>query len=165
MFFSLWERFLCDLSTFFSPNSKIFCNFFCNWIWQNADTPFLALWALKPRREFNWWKTKCALTCNVAFELTAGNPFFFLNFRRDYEERWLSLKENGTRNGHGTCEKKNRLQTLLTYLGTFTLVKIIYSTNWNHLFLGASNMNHAQALSIMFTKYQRWVDGNGGEKN
>ena len=35
------------------------------------------------------------------------------------------LKENGTRHGHGTHEKKNRLQTLLMFLRTFTLVKII----------------------------------------
>ena len=37
----------------------------------------------------------------------------------------FSLKENGTRHGRGTHEKKNRLQPLLMFLRTFTLVKII----------------------------------------
>ena len=42
-----------------------------------------------------------------------------------YEERLFSLKENGMRHGFGTHEKKNRLQTLLMFLRTFTLVKIM----------------------------------------
>ena len=41
----------------------------------------------------------------------------------------FSLKENGTRHGHGTHEKKNRLHPLLMFLRTFTLVKIISLTN------------------------------------
>ena len=46
----------------------------------------------------------------------------------------LTLKENGTRHGRGTHKKKNRLQTLnnsslLIFLRTFTLVKIIKLTN------------------------------------
>ena len=35
------------------------------------------------------------------------------------------MKENGTRHRRGTQEKKNRLQALLMFLSTFTLVKII----------------------------------------
>ena len=45
-------------------------------------------------------------------------------FSSDYEERLFSLKENGTRHGRGTHEKKNRLQPLLVFLRIFTLVKI-----------------------------------------
>ena len=51
--------------------------------------------------------------------------FFSRNFSRDYEETLFSLKENGTRHGRGTDEKKNRLQTLLMFLKIFTPVKII----------------------------------------
>ena len=51
--------------------------------------------------------------------------FFSQNFSRDYEETLFSLKENGTRHGRGTDEKKNRLQTLLMFLRIFTPVKII----------------------------------------
>ena len=47
----------------------------------------------------------------------------------DYKARHLSLKENGMRHGLGRHEKKNRLQTVLMFLRTLTLVKIIYSTN------------------------------------
>ena len=41
------------------------------------------------------------------------------------KETIFSPKENGTRHGSGTHEKKNRLQTLLMFLRTFTPVKII----------------------------------------
>ena len=37
----------------------------------------------------------------------------------------FSLKENGTKHGRDTHKKKNRLQPLLMFLRTFTLVKII----------------------------------------
>ena len=44
--------------------------------------------------------------------------------RRDYLDLF-SQEENGMTHGPGTHEKKNRLQTLLLFLRTFTLVKII----------------------------------------
>ena len=44
---------------------------------------------------------------------TSGSLFFSRNLSRDYEERLFILKENRTRYGRGTHEKK--LQTLLKF--------------------------------------------------
>ena len=55
-------------------------------------------------------------TNTIAEKLDCWQPVFLSIF---------SLKENGTRHCRGTHEKKNRLQPLLLFLKTFTLVKII----------------------------------------
>ena len=41
----------------------------------------------------------------------------------------LNIKKNGNRQGRGTHQKENRLKTLLIFLRTFTLVKIMELTN------------------------------------
>ena len=79
------------------------------------------------------WNTECVKSgalegglIFVAFSLVDCWQSVFLSkyFSRDYEERLFSIKENGTRHGRGTHEKKNRLQPLLMFLRIFTLVKI-----------------------------------------
>ena len=53
----------------------------------------------------------------------SGSLLFSRNFSRDYEERLFSLKENDTRRGRGTHEKKNRPQTFLMFLRNSHLSK------------------------------------------
>ena len=50
---------------------------------------------------------------------------FSLEISAGIIRRLFSLKEDGTRHGHGTHKMKNRLQTLPMFFRTFTLVKII----------------------------------------
>ena len=60
----------------------------------------------------------------VSRSVDCWQSVFLSKFQQELGEN-ISLKENETRHWRGTHEKKNRLQTLLMFSRTFTLVKII----------------------------------------
>ena len=116
------------------PASQIVRGLWANHPFHRPDCTVAPLWYwilhTKILKSNTWWSwINDGQFCYVQFCAVFSTLPVLMNLHVDcWQSVFLSifsLKENGTRHGRGTHEKKNRLQPLLMFLRTFTLVKII----------------------------------------